>query len=1159
MVVRLCGIIALVGLLVSPLAAEDFIPRRQAAPPGPALKPAEAIAKMTVPPGFSVELVAAEPDIVNPTAMAIDDRGRFWICESLEYPRQSPGPGKDRIKILEDTDGDGRADKTTIFAEGLNIPSGIALGYGGVWVANAPDLLFLQDTDGDGKADKQEVIITGFGRTDTHELPNSLTWGPDGWLYGLNGVFNYSHIFYPKTSPHYKEGHEGWKFTCALFRIHPRTREFQIFCEGTSNPWGLAIDTEGSFFVSACVIDHLWHLVESGYYIRQGGPYPPFTWKMNSIVDFKHQLAAYCGLHWYDSDAYPAKYRNRLYMGNIHASGVNSDDIVRHGSTYRAKKGEDFLMANDVWFMPVVQTTGPDGSLYILDWYDRYHCYQDANRDPAGVDRLNGRLYRVRYEQTPHPKSFDLSKDSDEQLLALLKSANGFSRDHAQRLLTERAKPELTPKLEALVKDEVLARHSRLAALWVLIGSNQLSDEFSLQLLNGKDAGLASWSVRAAGNRGQVSPAIREKLTQLSKSAAPDVLLQVAIAARKIKDVDTLQLLFNVLAAASTDDHLQHVVWQNLQPLLEAHYADFLKLAKTSPVQKTPGLAAIVPLLSERLLAVKHPESPPIVGLIELLIDQQPGSNDSLIKCLDSLTAKLETREINAPSAAALGKRLDAQLQKLLASDTSPALFSSAARLAVGLKIPAGYKALGQAIKNGKLGWPERTAMFNTLIVSSEPSALDAAFTYAGEVLPSSDAKARGQQAAIISGLARSESPRVAALLLEQYAKLPAAEQPKVIEVLTQRGPWAKELLTTIAAGKIPANVLNTNQIARLLGNKDDELAALVKKQWGAVRTERNPDRERVIAEMRNLIRRSKPGDALAGEKVYARVCAQCHKLHGNGQDVGPDITLNGRNSFEMLLSNVFDPSLVIGAAYQPRHVETVDGRTLLGLATEDNEQRVVLKLQGGKLETIPRAQIETITESKLSMMPEELEKQLKPEELCDLFAYLTLDKAPSDPAAKRLPGVYQPLTRKTEDPQQFNELVGVVAPGFRIAASGLGGVQLLENFRDKADVLYTHPVDRDKPCVMETSYAVPTAGATLRIVVAHDPRGDWELMLKIDKQEIIRRPVSKKSAPDGWLTIEEDLSKWAGKTIQIELQNRATEWSYEQAFWHEVKLIPKK
>jgi putative membrane-bound dehydrogenase-like protein len=383
---------------------QERIPHAQDKPPGPALSPAEAMAKMVVPEGFNVELVASEPDIVNPVAMTIDERGRFWITESFEYPRRDAGPGKDRVKILEDTDADGTADKFTVFMEGLNIPSGIAVGHGGVWVANAPDILFVQDTDGDGKADTSEVVVTGFGRDDTHELPNSLTWGPDGWLYGLNGVFNRSVVTYGPQNPNYKDGQKPWDFTCAMFRIHPKTREFQIFCEGTSNPWGIAFNNEGDAFVSACVIDHLWHLTETGYYHRQGGPYPPYTWKIESIVSHKHQKAAYCGIHWYDSDAYPESYRRKLYMGNIHGSCINADRLERFQSTYKAFPEEDLLSANDAWFMPVVQKTGPDGCLYILDWYDRYHCYQDANRDPAGIDRFKGRLYRLRYQDTPRAK-----------------------------------------------------------------------------------------------------------------------------------------------------------------------------------------------------------------------------------------------------------------------------------------------------------------------------------------------------------------------------------------------------------------------------------------------------------------------------------------------------------------------------------------------------------------------------------------------------------------------------------------------------------------------------------------------------------------------------------------------------------------------------------
>src|SRR6266540_1264038 len=421
-----CSLLTWTALAVFAAESDNVTPWRQDQPPNQPYSPQEAISKMTVPEGFTVELVASEPEIVNPIAMSFDDRGRIWITESVEYPRKPAGVGRDRVKILEDTDADGRADKVTVFAEGLNIPTGVAAGYGGVWVLNAPDLLFMREKD--GKEDSREVVVRGFGRTDTHELPNSLTWGPDGWLYGLNGVFNHSHV---------KHKGKDYRFTCALFRIHPKTRDFELFCEGTSNPWGIALDNEGSAFVSACVIDHLWHLTETGYYHRQGGPYPAYTWKLDSIVKHRHQKAAYCGLHFFDSDAYPPEYRDRLYMGNIHGNCINADVLERDGATYFAKPRPDFLTANDAWFMPVVQKTGPDGCLYILDWYDRYHCYQDANRDPQGIDRQRGRLYRVRYKDTPRAGRFDLAKESDDRLIERLHSPNVYFRDLAQRLLCE--------------------------------------------------------------------------------------------------------------------------------------------------------------------------------------------------------------------------------------------------------------------------------------------------------------------------------------------------------------------------------------------------------------------------------------------------------------------------------------------------------------------------------------------------------------------------------------------------------------------------------------------------------------------------------------------------------------------------------------------------
>ncbi|MEI8071100.1 MAG: PVC-type heme-binding CxxCH protein [Planctomycetota bacterium] len=571
-------------------------PHNQDKPPGPALSPQEALQKMKVPEGFTVEVVASEPDIVNPIGMTFDERGRVWITESLEYPRSEPGKGRDRIKVLEDTDGDGKADKFTIFAEGLNIPSGIAVGHGGVWVANAPDILFLQDTDGDGKADKSQVVVTGFGRADTHELPNSLTWGPDGYLYGLNGVFNFSKVV------HRGKTHE---FTCALFRIHPKTWDFELFAEGTSNPWGVAWDPEGNAFLSACVIDHLWHLSESGYYHRQGGPYPPFTWKIESIVEYKHQKAAYCGIHYFDSDAYPEAYRDKLYMGNIHGNCINVDRLTRNGSTYEGQLEPDFLSANDAWFMPVVQKTGPDGCLYILDWYDRYHCYQDARRDPQGIDRLKGRLYRVRYKDTPRAPQFDLAKETDEQLVKRLHSPNVLYRDLAQRVLVERARPETRPLLEQLTLDAAAPRKTRLHALWSLVGTGTLDKQFHLKLLAHEDAGFRAWGVRAAGNFHQVDGAVAARIVALAEDPSPDVKLQVAVAARKVQGLEPLPLLIKVLAGSEGDRLIPHIVWQNLHPLLETQGDDFLKTVKQYDLKKTPSLSQIMPRATERILAKK--------------------------------------------------------------------------------------------------------------------------------------------------------------------------------------------------------------------------------------------------------------------------------------------------------------------------------------------------------------------------------------------------------------------------------------------------------------------------------------------------------------------------------------------------------------------------
>lgn len=955
-------------------------------PAGPALTPDEAIRKMTVPDGFSVEVVACEPDLVNPVAMTFDEKGRIWVVESLEYPRRSAGPGRDRVKILEDTDGDGRVDKVTVFADGLNIPSGIAVGHGGVWVANSPDILFYP-IGADGKAGKPQVVVTGFGRTDTHELPNSFTWGPDGWLYGWNGVFNFSHV---------KQRGKEYTFTCAIFRIHPKTREFQLFCEGTSNPWGIAIDPEGSFFASACVIDHLWHLVETGYYHRQAGAYPPFTWKIESIVKHRHQKAAYCGIHYFDSDAYPPEYRDRLYMGNIHGGCINVDTIRRDGATYFGSPAPDFLTAHDAWFMPVAQKTGPDGCLYILDWYDRYHCYQDANRDPAGIDRTNGRLYRVRYKNTPRAPKFDLARETDDQLIARLSSPNVYFRDTAQRLLTERAAPELRHKLEKAVLDESLGRKARMHALWALVGGGPLDAAFHQKLLAHADAGYRAWGVRAAGNAGKVDAAVCDRVAALAADRSPDVRLQVAIAARKIDGLDAVPLLVEVLAGGGDDALISRIVWQNLHPLLEEKGDQFLAVLRRRAA--SVPLGALLPRLVERLLAARRPSADALADLLALTTESKKPDHAAARQVLAMLAAKVHSGEVAGERLAALAGQLLPRLQAYL-GDYHP-LRLDAVVLAAAMKEPHALKT-ARALASGPGNPVElRLRALESLVAVRDDGVVDraAALLADARTLPPA---ARGQ---VLTILGRVDDDRVAEVVLAGYERMEGELRPRAVELLTQRPAWAKVLLRALGEKRLPGGVLNVNQARRLLASKDAEVVKLVKTHYGSVREERNPDRERVVAEMRRLLSRTR-GDAHRGVAVFKKLCAQCHKLYGEGAEVGPDITGVGRADFDLLLSNVFDPSLVIGPGYQAVAVETVSGRALTGLVVEDSPARLVLKVQGGKQEVIPRGDVERMATSKLSLMPEDVEKQLQPQEIADLFALLVLDRPPTDPKARRIPG----------------------------------------------------------------------------------------------------------------------------------------------------------
>jgi putative membrane-bound dehydrogenase-like protein len=458
----------------------------------------EAIKKMKVPDGYEVRNFAAEPMVINPVAMTWDHRGRLWVVELFEYPSGAKQPNeysklaadenfhpvvkadanspRDRVVILDDTDNDGKADKRTVFAEGLNLATGVLCAYGGVFIGQAPNLFFFRDTDGDDKADEYKAVLTGFGLEDRHELLNSFCSGPDGCMYFTHGVFTHSKVRRPG-----EKDDQGNTLNAGVYRVKfttdpsgksengPSAAFHEVYADGTSNPWGVDFDARGNAFVEACVIDHLYHMAPGGIYSRQGGaPENPYAYELlPSIVPKdhpKHFRAAYAGMQIYQGGMYPQDTCGHVFFGNIHDNAIHEEALEPAGATFKAKPVRDFLRANDGWFRPVSIQTGPDGFLWVMDWCDKYPCYQNAQANPEGVDREKGRIWRVCHTASDEGKAMagksrsekdlNMAKLSSAALLQeLTNSGNNWRSRFAAQLLQSRPTAEIEPGLRAILAE----------------------------------------------------------------------------------------------------------------------------------------------------------------------------------------------------------------------------------------------------------------------------------------------------------------------------------------------------------------------------------------------------------------------------------------------------------------------------------------------------------------------------------------------------------------------------------------------------------------------------------------------------------------------------------------------------------------------------------
>lgn len=1186
------------------LAAADYkvpqknlgFPTYKNAPPGkqmsgqhapattPALSPEEAQAKFTLPPGFEIRLFASEPEVVNPVAMTWDERGRLWVVELYEYPLGAkPGEkGRDRIKILEDTDGDGRADKVTVFAEGFSLATGILLGHGGVFLGQAPHLLFLQDTNAPAhlgigafqKANKQTVLLTGFGLEDRHELLNGFTWGPDGQLYMTHGVFTRANV----TSPD-RPGEPAVRMDAAVARYNVQTKKFEVYADGTSNPWGVDFDRAGNAFLSACVIDHMFHMAPGGIYVRQGGqPMFPYAYQMlPSIVDHRHKMAAYAGIQVYLGDQWPAEHYGTIFCGNLHDNAVHQDTLTPNGSTFKSSAKQDFIRANDGWFMPVSQQVGPDGALWVMDWYDKYPCYQNARADPEGVDREHGRIWRVVYTGTEKGKpvasrpevNMDFGKLTSAQLVERLAHANVWQRKMAQRILSERNDDRIKAPLEKQFKDGATLE-ARLAALWTLhsAGLLNLPGDLFRTAANDTQPVIRAWAARLIGESRLGTRMHMALLKQLAADPEPAVRLAVATACRQFtsgsltvntpvslagaaadQPANFIQPIIENLLHASTDPKdltIGHMIWMASEPLVARGGSFAYELLNKESVRKTALVGSVAYKTMRRVCDLQSPaqldaaldflgslpaNDPLLAFALNGLVDGQKGKALKPAKPTETVLKPLlaSPREDVARFARQLGALWgDAgamQASLALVNDAKAPLDErlKAAQTARQLKNDAARDALLKAITPG----------------NPEPLVLEA-----------------------IAGLGQLGGASSEALFAQWKNFSPAARRAAA-ETLASRNNWASQLLSEIEQKRILASDIPAATIRTLTRSEADYgmLAKRATALFGRVR-DANADKLKLIAAKKDMILGAKgQPDLKAGHEVAKKVCFTCHKLHGEGADIGPDLTGVGRSSLDALLANIIDPNQIIGAGYEMVEVTTKDDRSVSGRLVENTDTRVRLLSAGPKEDVIAKSDVAKLRVSELSVMPEGLE-QMPDGDFRNLIAYLLNppgDKAPFSwkndaghgAAAPKPPGKKASIDH--ESVALWNPEWRVVAPEFE------GTPAKLVEFAGKRNVLLIHPFDREKPAALERELTIPAGQkTTLKFAVASHEKGDWELRVLANGKPLHKQTIAHKHA-DAWHPVTVDLTPLAGQKVTLRLENAANGWSWEFGYWSSIQVNHSK
>jgi putative heme-binding domain-containing protein len=932
--------------------------------------------------GFEVNLFAADPLLAKPIQMNFDSAGRLWLACSESYPQIKPGQkANDKIIVLEDSDGDGKADKTSVFADGLLIPTGIEPGDGGVYVGASTELLHLSRPQGEKGPLRRRVILSGFGTEDTHHIVHTLRWGHDGLLYFNQSIYIHSHIETP-DGPRRLGGGGVWQ-------LRPETGRLEVFARGWWNPWGHHFDRWGQSFVTDGAG------TEGVNPVIVGASYTATPGATRVLQGLNPGHPKYCGCEILSGRHLPEAWRGNLITHDFRGHRVCRFTLAPEGSYYTATLQADLIRSNHPAFRPVDVKMGPDGAIYIADWYNPIIQHGEVDfRDPRR-DVSHGRIWRITAKGrplVPRPKLVD-AKTSE--LFEALKAPEDWTRHHARRVLKERGKSVLPELKEWTAKqgEEPL----RLEALWAYQSLDVVEPKLLASLLDAKDYHVRAAAVRVASAWHDRLPNPLELLNPRVADEHPQVRLEAVRALGQIPDVRAAELALRVLNYPF-DKYLDYSLWLTMREL-ESYWLPALHAGKFAvadarhllfALQSADSRAVLRPLVelvragkaganeTGVLSFISTLGGPPELSLLwERVVDSSRPVGDR-VRLLEAL--EQATRQRNVRPGGDLS-----HLNSLLKGDKED-LQAAAARIAGLWGLETTRPQLLELAQAEKTSDAVRQAAVDGLAALGGKSSIEAL-----QKLADADGSPLLRRLALIA-LVRLDAKAAADRAASVLAKLPNdTAAAGIFEAFLQRKGGPALLAAALRANKIPADVARIGlRSVRSTGRPDEGLAEVLTKAGGLTFGARTLSPKEMEALMTEVASR---GDPARGELVFRRkdqVCLKCHAVGGAGGQVGPDLSSIGASApVDYLIDSLLQPNKAIKENYHSLLVTTKKGQQYSGIKVRETKTELVLRSAEDQEIVVPLKDVEERSPGG-SLMPDGLTDTLTRSELVDLVRFLS-------------------------------------------------------------------------------------------------------------------------------------------------------------------------